>query len=280
MMYQMMRVFSAGLVVLNTLLLVTLPTTSYASNPKQEQTGSVVVRGLESSCGGVILPENGVFSDGYGVWLRGAWNGSNTQAIAVQYEAAPGGNSSQRRIIFLRYPATESPINVATQRDLDRKYHAWRIVGSKNMVQFFLDGKLIGSYDEPASGNDFGFRTWRGRVEVKNLKISDCSRIVNDQTAKLCSSLEPQVQSVNISGIWKEASSGYVYKINQTGNEFTWAVVSPIRESARGSISGNLVVATYNGDNGVATVPGTIVLDNRNRASEIRWNNGAVFRRQ
>lgn len=202
-MYQIMRVFSAGLVVLNTLLPVTLPTASYASNPRQEQTGGAVVTGLESSCGGVILLENGVFSiptgwcfqrstmvpksenyvltfsarsldgDGYGVWLRGAWNESNTQAFAVQYEAAPGGNSSQRRIIFLRYPATESPINVATQRDLDRKYHAWRIVGSKNMVQFFLDGKLIGSYNEPASGNDFGFRTWRGRVEVKNLKISE-----------------------------------------------------------------------------------------------------------
>ena len=121
-------------------------------------------------------------------------------------------------------------------------------------------------------------------VQVWNAQSGEgpsiCSRIVNDQTAKLCSSLEPQVQSVNISGIWKEANTGYVYKINQTSNEFTWAVVSPIRESARGSISGNLVVATYNGDNGVATVPGIIVLDNRNRASEIRWNNGAVFRRQ
>lgn len=88
--------------------------------------------------------------------------------------------------------------------------------------------------------------------------------------------IESQVQSTDISGRWRSAH-GHVYQVTQTGNDFTWSVVLPIRESASGTIAGDDLVVTWNGDNGPGAARGTVTLKRNNLATKIDWSNGAVF---
>jgi hypothetical protein len=86
-------------------------------------------------------------------------------------------------------------------------------------------------------------------------------------------------EALSIEGIWG-SSIGFQYKISQSGNNFTWNVMKPLREQGRGTISGNNINASWSGDNGSGSANGRIMgVDSLNRASRIEWSNGVVFSR-
>jgi hypothetical protein len=83
---------------------------------------------------------------------------------------------------------------------------------------------------------------------------------------------------VDISGRWN-SSIGFVYDILQSGNSFTWQVVTPISEQGQGTINDeNQVNAEWNGDNGSGSGSGTVEYSG-NRIVRISWSNGVVFTR-
>lgn len=82
-----------------------------------------------------------------------------------------------------------------------------------------------------------------------------------------------------ISGRWN-SSIGFVYDIQQSGNSFTWQVVSPISEQGQGTITDRgQVNAEWKGDNGSGSGSGTIEYSG-NRVIRISWSNGVIFTRE
>jgi hypothetical protein len=87
------------------------------------------------------------------------------------------------------------------------------------------------------------------------------------------------VWSVDISGRWN-SSIGFVYDILQSGNSFTWQVVTPISEQGQGRITDvGQVDAEWNGDNGSGSGSGTVEYSG-NGIVRISWSNGVVFTRE
>jgi hypothetical protein len=85
-------------------------------------------------------------------------------------------------------------------------------------------------------------------------------------------------EAVDISGRWN-SSIGFVYDILQSGNSFTWQVVTPISEQGQGTITDEgQVDAEWNGDNGSGSGSGTVEYSG-NRIVRITWSNGVVFTR-
>jgi hypothetical protein len=172
-------------------------TAAPAPTPEPEQHS---LAAFESSCGGSIQAVEGVFSfpsdwcfyrgefrpgttnyelrfearsvdgDGYGVWLRGDWNDGLPSAPGVQYIPAPFGDTSRARIDFLRYPETERHLT-RIRRSLDRAWHRWSIVADASSVTFHLDDEQLQTMTQPSDEVDFGFRTWRGEVEVRGMVL-------------------------------------------------------------------------------------------------------------
>lgn len=86
------------------------------------------------------------------------------------------------------------------------------------------------------------------------------------------------VAHYDISGRWN-SNIGFVYDIQQSGNSFTWQVVSPISEQGQGTFTGwDQISAEWNGDNGSGSGSGTIEYSG-NEAVSISWNNGVIFTR-
>jgi hypothetical protein len=85
--------------------------------------------------------------------------------------------------------------------------------------------------------------------------------------------------AVDISGRWN-SSIGFVYDILQSGNSFTWQVVTPISEQGQGTITDEgQVNAEWNGDNGSGSGSGTIEYSG-DRIVRISWSNGVIFTRE
>jgi hypothetical protein len=83
---------------------------------------------------------------------------------------------------------------------------------------------------------------------------------------------------IDISGRWN-SSIGFVYDIQQSGNSFTWQVVSPISEQGEGTINADgQVDAEWSGDNGSGSGSGTVEYSGNN-AVRISWSNGVIFTR-
>jgi hypothetical protein len=102
---------------------------------------------------------------GYGIWFRGNYS-DRVRSFGVQFDPGAGG------LKFLKYPETESAFYFKRYH-CDNNWHHWKLYGKGANVKVFLDGNVIlDRNDIPSSGTDFGFRTWRGKVNVKNLKIS------------------------------------------------------------------------------------------------------------
>jgi len=94
---------------------------------------------------------------GYGIWFRGNYS-DNVKSFGVQFDPGAGG------LKFLKYPETESAF-YHKRYNCDNNWHHWKLHGKGSNVKVFLDGDLIfDRNDIPASGSDFGFRTWRGKV--------------------------------------------------------------------------------------------------------------------
>lgn len=87
------------------------------------------------------------------------------------------------------------------------------------------------------------------------------------------------VEVLSIDGVWG-SNIGFEYRITQSGNNFTWDVLKPIREQGRGTISGDRINASWSGNNGSGSANGRILgLDSLKRATRIEWSNGVVFSR-
>jgi len=83
----------------------------------------------------------------------------------------------------------------------------------------------------------------------------------------------------DISGRWN-SSIGFVYDISQSGNSFTWQVVTPVSEQGQGTITDEgQVNAEWSGDNGSGSGFGTVEYSG-NRIVRISWSNGVVFTRE
>ena len=95
--------------------------------------------------------------------------------------------------------------------------------------------------------------------------------------------VEPKVTApraspaLDISGTWK-SSIGLIYEINQTGNTFTWHVAS-LNQKAEGTISGDIVKASWRGLVRMDSATGRIIRNAAGRAVRIEWSNGVVFTR-
>jgi hypothetical protein len=83
---------------------------------------------------------------------------------------------------------------------------------------------------------------------------------------------------LDISGRWN-SSIGFVYEIMQSGNSFTWQVITPISEQGQGTIDEDQVNAEWNGDNGSGSGYGTVEYSG-NRIVRISWSNGVIFTRE
>jgi hypothetical protein len=102
---------------------------------------------------------------GYGIWFRGAYS-DRVNSFGVQFDPGAGG------IKFLKYPETESAF-YSLRYNCDNSWHHWKLYGKGSTVKVFLDGNLIlDRKDILNSGSDFGFRTWRGKVLIKNITIN------------------------------------------------------------------------------------------------------------
>ena len=96
-----------------------------------------------------------------------------------------------------------------------------------------------------------------------------------------------QGAEANLTGTW-QSSIGFVYEIMQSGNMFSWKVVSTplpldINEKGEGTLEGNGVKARYKQGDGPWSneIPGKITkIDEKNRAKRIEWGNGVVFFRE
>ncbi|MDD5645742.1 MAG: hypothetical protein PHW86_01060 [Candidatus Bipolaricaulis sp.] len=79
----------------------------------------------------------------------------------------------------------------------------------------------------------------------------------------------------NISGAW-HSLFGIDYQVTQTGAGFTWYAAA-IHETGTGTITGNQVSASWNGDLGSGSATGTITVGPDNVATLIQWSNGSTF---
>jgi hypothetical protein len=86
-----------------------------------------------------------------------------------------------------------------------------------------------------------------------------------------------ETAALSLDGRWN-SSIGFQYDITQSGKNFTWNVITPVREQGRGTLSGNNVTASWSGDNGSGSAEGRITeSDSQGRAQRIEWSNGVVF---
>lgn len=135
----------------------------------------------------ITLEARSLDGDGYGIWV-GSWHNGVPEAIAVQYLPAPYGREPGG-IEFHRYPATEIRIGDRIPNQPDREWHKWELVGGPSSIAFYLDGVRIQSFSGANPGDSFGFRTWRGNLEVRAIHVQsarlDAPTTGGEQAAKL-----------------------------------------------------------------------------------------------
>jgi hypothetical protein len=102
--------------------------------------------------------------DGYGIWFRGNYGNGRVESLGVQYDPGAGG------IKFVKYPETELSFHHIKYK-CDNNWHRWVLDGNESNVKVFLDEKLLYEGNIKSQGSNFGFRTWRGTVQIKNIKI-------------------------------------------------------------------------------------------------------------
>lgn len=105
--------------------------------------------------------------DGYGIWLNGLWRENGVTAFGVQYDPGAGG------IKFVQYPYTEGDLFPLMSTATDYRWHRWRIAARKNRVDVKIDGMTVLDREIPRHGKQFGFRTWRGVVEIRDIEIEE-----------------------------------------------------------------------------------------------------------
>ncbi|MGD9732996.1 MAG: putative Ig domain-containing protein [Desulfamplus sp.] len=102
---------------------------------------------------------------GYGVWFRADWNNNQPNGMGFQYEGSG-------KLLLVDYPGTDSSVFYEQSYDTDYNWHHIIMYGLNSTVKIYIDNNLAITKSNIASkGNDFGFRTWRGKVYIKNLKI-------------------------------------------------------------------------------------------------------------
>jgi 3-keto-disaccharide hydrolase len=103
--------------------------------------------------------------NGYGIWFHGQYDKGQVRAIGVQYDCDAGG------LKFLNYPDTVQAFSFA-QTKCDNNWHHWRLVSVGTSVSVHIDNvEVLHQTHADDAGNQFGFRTWGGRVELKNIKL-------------------------------------------------------------------------------------------------------------
>lgn len=83
----------------------------------------------------------------------------------------------------------------------------------------------------------------------------------------------------NFAGSWRGTYFNADYILSQSGATVTWSAPG-LGESARGSYANGTLTMSWNGSRGSGTASGNVVTNANGIATEIRWSNGNVFRRQ
>lgn len=103
---------------------------------------------------------------GYGLWLRGTYTDGYVLALGVQYDAGAEG------LKYMHYPETNGSIRFQ-KYPCDQEWHHWKLVGQAGTTTIVLDGKQQLEFaGGGVSGAQYGFRTWGGRLEVRNLVMT------------------------------------------------------------------------------------------------------------
>lgn len=111
----------------------------------------------------VTFTMRAVSGDGYGVWV-GSWRDGRVAAAGLQYDLGANGLKP------VRYPDTESASGPIERVPLDRAHHTWVIRRTADRLTMLLDERIVSDTSSPP-GSRFGFRTWRGKVELTNLVV-------------------------------------------------------------------------------------------------------------
>jgi hypothetical protein len=103
---------------------------------------------------------------GYGIWFRGAMEQGEVVALAVQFDPGAGG------LKFLHYPEMNNAFRFS-QYPCDHSWHRWKLVGSGGTTTVQLDGEtVLEGVVGGVSGTRFGFRTWGGTMELRNVVVT------------------------------------------------------------------------------------------------------------
>ena len=90
-------------------------------------------------------------------------------------------------------------------------------------------------------------------------------------------SIPTKMMPPKLAGVWN-SDHGYIYKIEQRGEDFSWEVNSPITESGSGTIINRDVSTSWQNNDGSGKGSGIISsVDDNNRALRIEMSNGLVF---
>lgn len=82
----------------------------------------------------------------------------------------------------------------------------------------------------------------------------------------------PPTGVIDISGKWT-STTGQVYEITQSGEQFTWYVAA-MNEKGSGTLKGQNITASWTGNMGSGSAQGGVGIDANGNANRIEWENG------
>jgi hypothetical protein len=122
--------------------------------------------------------------------------------------------------------------------------------------------------------------TYGALITMLLVVIAAGSYWMNQTTTPDISGTMNQTTTPDISGTWSN-QVGVVLRITQQGKQFSYEVDPRLyKEKATGRIDGLNVYGKWEGDKGTGEITGKILLGEGNRAEQIQWLNGAVFKKR
>ena len=225
-----------------------------------------------------------------GQQLSASWDGDNgpSSATARVTSVDAGGRATRiefsNRAVFTR-AKVPTPVSASIHGDWKGDTGVgYQIAQCGSTFTWWAAG-----LHEKATGTINGQQlsaSWQGdngpssaTARITSVDANGCAiRIEFSNGAVFTRAQVPSPVPASIHGDWV-ASSGVGYQITQIGPTFTWWAAA-IHEKATGTINGQQLSASWDGDNGPSSSTARITsVDAGGRATRIEFSNGAVFTR-